>query len=59
MRATELRSGMAVQTSRGVKIVQSSTASSTRLQRISFVDGSVILCPVEAKYIIVRTANAR
>ncbi len=57
MKATELRKGMTVETTRGQKVVQSSTPTNGILQRVAFIDGDICLCPPDTEYTIV-THNA-
>ena len=50
MKATDLRKGMTVETARGRKVVQSSTAVNGALQRVAFVDGDICLCPPDTEF---------
>jgi len=61
MKATDLRKGMTVQTVRGPKVVQSSTAvTGGRLQRVAFADGDICLCPPDSEFrTMTRNRNPR
>ncbi len=50
MRAVDLLEGMIVKTTRGQKMVRSSTLVSKMLQRIAFTDGDICLCPPSLEY---------
>jgi len=52
MKATELYRGARVQTSRGARVVQSSTVVSLVSQRIAFDNGEIALCPPDTVYLI-------
>jgi len=57
MKATDLRKGMTVETARGLKVVQSSTATNGTLQRVAFVDGDICLCPPDTEFTIDNTTQ--
>jgi len=57
MKATDLRKGIAVETARGTKVVQSSTPTNGALQRVAFTDGDVCLCPPDTEYNIADTTQ--
>ena len=57
MTATELRKGIAVETARGLKVVQSSTPVNAALQRVAFVEGDICLCPPDTEFTIDNTTQ--